>query len=184
MDLLEALTKRRSIRSYQEKEIPDDVLNRILEAGRQAPSWGNSQTWRYIIVRDKETREKLSQTGLTTTNRGVEAIKQAPICLAVCAETSRAGYRDGKPVTNKEGYWYMFDAGLTMQNMVLAAWAEGLGTCYLGGFDAGAAEKILGVPDGFSIVAMTPLGYPAENPPAKPRKQLSEIVMKEKFRSN
>ena len=184
MDLMAAILNRKSIRSYQGKQVPEDALNKILEAGRRAPSWTNSQTWRFIIVRDNATKEKLAQTALSAGNRGFEALKQAPVALVVCAELNKSGCRDGKPLTNKEGYWYMFDAGITMQNMVLAAWAEGLGTCYLGGFDADAVDKILGIPDGYAIVAMTPLGYPAEEPAAKPRKELSEIVMQEKFGSS
>lgn len=181
MELTETILNRRSIRSYQDKQVPEDALNRILEAGRQAPSWTNSQTWRFMIVRDKNTKEKLAQTTLIAGNRGLEALKQAPVNIVVCAELNKSGYRDGKPLTDKEGYWYMFDTGIAMQNMVLAAWAEGLGTCYLGAFDAVIAGKVLEVPTGYAVVAMTPLGYPAENPPAKPRKEFSEIVIQEKF---
>jgi nitroreductase len=75
----------------------------------------------------------------------------------------------------------MFDTALAMQNMVLAATALGLGTVYVGAFDSVAAERVLGVPEGYKVVSMTPLGYPDEDPKPRPRKELSEIVFKDRF---
>jgi len=183
MDVMEAVRKRKSIRAYKNTLVDDKTLNTVLEAARLAPSWGNTQTWRFIVVKDKDIKAKLIETSLRAGNRGIEAIRQAPIAIVACAEMNRAGCRDGQPVTDKEGYWFMFDVALAMQNLVLVAESLGLGTIYLGGFDAKKAGEILGVPAGYCVVAMTPLGYPDEQPEAKPRKELSEIVFYDRFDS-
>ena len=181
MELLQAIRERRSIRAYKSMPVDGNTLKMVLEAARLAPSWANSQTWRFIVVKDTQIKEQLIGTALRTGNRGFESIRQAPILIAVCAELNKAGYREGQPSTDKGGYWFMFDAALAMQNLVLAAQSLGLGTCYLGGFDAKKAEKILGVPEGYAMVAMTPLGYPDEKPEMRPRKELTEIVFYDKF---
>jgi nitroreductase len=94
---------------------------------------------------------------------------------------NRAGYRGGVPVTDKEGYWYMFDTALAMQNLVLTAHSLGIGTVIVGNFDAKKAAEILEVPEGYCVVAMTPLGFPAEEGRTPNRKELSEIVFNDKF---
>ncbi|MFH0847018.1 MAG: nitroreductase family protein [Chloroflexota bacterium] len=181
MELFQAIKERQSIRAYKSTPVDDATLNRILDAAHQAPSWGNSQTWRFIVVRDKGVKEQLASGVLRPGNRATEATKQAPVLVALCAELNKAGFRDGQPSTNKEGYWFMFDAGLAMQNLMLAAKSLGLGTCCLGGFDAAKAGQILGIPEGYAVVALTPLGYPDEKPEARPRKELNELVFYNKF---
>jgi len=183
MDVLEAIKKRKSIRAYKNNPVDDKTLSAVLEAARLAPSWGNTQTWRLIVVQDEGIRDKLIETSLIAGNRGFQACRQAPITIVACAETNKAGYRDGQPVTDKEGYWFMFDVALAMQNLVLTAESLGLGTVYIGAFDARKAEEILDVPEGFRVVAVTPLGYPDEQPEARPRKELSEIVFYNQFGS-
>ncbi len=183
MDIMEAVSKRKSIRAYKNTPVDDKTLATVLEAARLAPSWANTQTWRFIVIKDGGIKAKLIETALRAGNRGFEALRQAPIALAACAEMNRAGCRDGQPVTDKAGYWFMFDVALAMQNLVLVAESLGLGTVYLGGFDARKAEEILGVPAGYCIVAITPLGYPDEQPEAKPRKELAEIIFHDRFGS-
>ena len=183
MNVIEAVRKRKSIRAYKNTPVDDKTLNTVLEAARLAPSWANTQTWRFIVIKDSGIKAKLIETSLRVGNRGFEALRQAPITIAACAEMNRAGCRDGQPVTDKAGYWFMFDVALAMQNLVLVAESLGLGTVYLGGFDAQKAGEILGVPAGYCVVAMTPLGYPDEQPEAKPRKELSEIIFHDRFGS-
>jgi nitroreductase len=187
MELLEAINKRRSIRKFKTDPVEEEKLNLILEAGRQAPSWANTQCWRFIVVRDVDTIHRLADTGFgaggSMPNRATEAMRVAPLTIVVCAELGKAGcsYKEPRePVTDK-GDWFMFDAALAMQNMVLAATALGLGTVYIGAFDSVAAEKVLGVPTGCKVVSMTPLGYPDEDPKPRPRKSLDEIVFRDKF---
>ncbi len=180
MELIEAIMKRRSIRKQKADPIGDDALNQILEAGRWAPSWANTQTWRFIVVRDGTIKDKLAET-LRSGNPATDAVRNSPVTLAVCAEMNRAGCRDGAPVTDKEGYWYMYDSGLAMQNMVLTAHSLGIGTVIVGAFDAVKAAEILEVPEGYCVVAITPLGFPAEEGRTPQRKELPEIVFNDKF---
>jgi nitroreductase len=160
--------------------IDDESLEKILEAGRWAPSWANTQTWRFIVVRDNNIKNRLSEI-LSHNNPATDALRNSPITVVICSEMNRAGYRHGEPTTDKEGYWYMFDSGLAMQNMVLEAHSLGIGTVIVGNFDAKKAAEILEVPEGFCVTAMTPLGFPAEEARTPNRKELSEMVFNDKF---
>ncbi len=181
MDVTEAIEKRRTIRAYKTTPVDEKTLNKVLEAGRIAPSWGNTQTWRWVVVTDKILKDKLAEDVLRKGNNGTNAVKTAPIVIAACAELGKAAFRDGQPSTDKEGYWYMFDAGLSLENMVLTAESLGLGTMFIGGMDAKKAESLLSVPPGYACVILMVLGYPDEQPAARPRKEISEIVFKNKF---
>lgn len=174
MEVLEAIKTRRSIRRYTTDPVDDQTLATVLEAARWAPSWSNTQCWRFVVVRDSATKSKLAET-LDETNPAKDAIRSAPLVIAACAELGQAGRKDGEIVTDK-GDWFMFDVALAMQNLVLAAHSLGLATVYVGRFDAKEAARILAVPEGYCFVAMTPLGYPAETKNPRPRKELSEIV--------
>ena len=187
MDVVEAIKTRRSIRRYKPDPIDDRTLETVLEAARWAPSWKNSQCTRLIVVRDADTRAKLADSLIKVTvgdelrdNPSTKAILNAPVVIVACAELGRSGYDAGRLVTDK-GDWYMFDVALAMQNLMLAAHALGLGTVHLGQFDAQKVAAILGVPEGFAVVEMTPLGYPDHEAKAPPRKELSEIVFYEKY---
>ncbi len=189
MDILEAIRNRRSIRHYKTDPLDDKTVQTVLEAAHWAPSWGNIQCWRFITVRDPAIKSQVADTltKITIDNELVEnaaskAIKQAPILIVLCAETSKAGCGpDGTPVTDKGEYWYMFDIALAMENLTLAAHALGLGTVIVGNFDAAGAAKILEVPSGFCVVTMTPLGIPDRKGQVSPRKQLSDVIFKDKF---
>jgi len=187
MEALDAINKRRSIRRFKSTLVEDKKVEVVLEAARQAPSWANTQCWRFVVVRDVDMRNRLADTGFGVggahPNVATEAMRVAPVAIVACAELGKAGcsYKEPRePVTDK-GDWFMFDTALAMQNMVLAATALGLGTVYTGAFDSVAAEKVLGVPEGYKVVSMTPLGYPDEDPKPRPRKELDEIVFQERF---
>ena len=181
MDVLEAIKKRRSIRAFKSTPVDQKTLDTILEAGRLAPSWANTQTWRFVVIQDNSIKTQLADSATATGSRNNSVIKQAPVVIATCAELNKAGYRDGKPMTDKEGYWFMFDAALALENIVLEAQELGIGTLYIGAFDARKAEEVLGVPGGYSCVILLPLGYPDEQPEARLRKEIPEIVFKDKF---
>ena len=181
MEVMEAIRKRRSIRTYKSTPIDQKSLDTILEAGRLAPSWANTQTWRFVVVRDTKVKAELADKANAPGSRNNTVLKQAPVVIAACAELNRAGIREGKAVTDKEGYWFMFDSGLALQNMVLEAEELGIGTLYIGAFDAKKAASFLGVPAGYACVALLPLGYADEQPEARPRKSISEIVFNDKF---
>lgn len=173
MDLFTALETRRSIRRYTEDPVPEEKIIKILNAARIAPSWSNLQCWKFIVIRDAGTREKLSST-LPETNPAVKAMARAPVAIVMCGDPKASGRIDGKE-------YYLLDGGIAMQQLVLAAHAEGLGTCWVALFDEEKARQILNVPDTHKIVAMTPLGFPDASPNARPRKELAEIVFAEQW---
>ncbi len=181
MDVLEAIKNRRTIRTYKTTPVGQETLDIILEAGRLAPSWGNTQTWRWVVIQDQNLKMQIAEKVLRSGNRGTEAVKTAPVVIAACAELNRAGFREGQPTTDKGGYWYMFDAGLALENMVLAAESLGLGTLFIGGMDARKLESLLGVPSGYACVILMVLGYPDEKPAARPRKGVAELVFRDRF---
>ena len=179
MEVLEAIKTRRSIRKYKTTPVDDMTIELVLEAARWAPSWANTQCWRFIVVRNTNIKSELADI-VGANNRAAGAIREAPVVIVACAELGKAGYFNGESVTEK-GDWYMFDVALAMQNLVLAAHSLGLGTVHIGKFDAKLVADILQVPEGFCVVEMTPLGYPEEKPEVKPRQELSEIVFYDKF---
>ncbi len=163
MDVYEAIRARRSVRAYKDKPIPDDVLARVLEAARLAPSACNRQEWRFIVVKDRIKIGELAEAA-----NGQSFVAEAPVYLAFCATASRVmscGVDAG-----------IVDTSIPLAYVTLAAVAEGLGTCWLGAFDQGKTRKILGVPEDALVVGVTPLGYPAEVPAARSRKKLEDIV--------
>lgn len=187
MEVLEAIKNRRSIRKYKTTAVDDRTIETVLEAACRAPSWANSQCWRFVVVQDVDTRSKLAEALAIVSerpNRAIEAVRNAPVVIVACAELGRSGYymsEPRKPVTDKGDSWYMFDTALAMQNLTLAAYSLGLGTVYVGAFDAKKVAEILGVPEGFCVVSLTPLGYPDEEPPLRPRRELAQTVFYDKF---
>jgi nitroreductase len=209
MDVLKAIETRRSIRKYRPAPIDNKTLERVLEAARWAPSWANTQCWRFIVVRNVDIKSKLADTLIGITgkagqslqvgpdgepvapmkgvaqrpNKAAEAIRDAPVAIVACAEMGKSGYytKDpGEAVTDK-GDWFMFDVALAMQNLTLAAHSLGLGTVHVGAFNAKKVADLLAVPKGFAVVELTPLGYPDEQPAARKRKELTEIISYERF---
>ena len=176
MEVFEAIKTRRSIRHYKSEAIAEEKLSAVLEAARWAPSWGNTQCWRFIVVRDEATKSQLAET-LTWWNpaRSASTVTQAPVVIVACAELGKSGFKDGILSTDK-GDWYMFDVALALQNLALVAHSLGLGTLHLGAFDAQEAARILKVPTGVVVIEMIPLGYPERVGRTPPRKELSEIV--------
>ena len=179
MEILEAIRTRRSVRRYKTTPIDDKALELVLEAAHWAPSWSNTQCWRFIVVRDDKVKKELATT-VPKANRAHDCVENAPVTIVVCAEIGKSGYLGGKFIPDKNEWWYMFDAALAMQNLVLAAHSLGLGTLYTGWFDPEKAAGILGVPKGFTVVSMTPLGYPDLTPKTTPRRELSQTVSYDK----
>jgi nitroreductase len=145
MDVFEAIQKRHSVRAYLPDALPQDKLERILEAARLAPSAGNTQPWHFLVVTDQQTREKLSKGG-----GFARFVAEAPVVIVGC------GNRKASP------NWYVVDTAIALQNMVLAATAEGLGTCWVGSFDEGQVRGLLKIPEDFDVVALLTIGYSSE----------------------
>jgi nitroreductase len=180
MDILKTIQERRSVRKYKSDPVPEEIIFELLEAARRAPSWANTQIWRFIIIKDDNTKKLLSDT-LASNNPARNALTEAPLTICLAAKKGVSGFYKGQSSTNKGDYWFMFDAGIAMEHIVLAAWNFGLGTCHVGLFDAGQVEDILKIPDDYAIVEMTPLGYFDIVPAATPRKALNDIVYLNQF---
>jgi nitroreductase len=193
MELFEAINSRRSIRKYTNAPVDEKKINAILEAGRWAPSWANTQCSRFVVVRDAKVRAALGDAmvkmktpdGKEVAPPSVSAINTVPVVIVVCAAIGVSGAYPGAGsgsnyVTDK-GDWFMFDTALATENMVLAAHAQGLATVILGLFDAAKVEKAINLPKGYKVVAMFPVGVPAQEGKAPPRKELSEIAFKDQF---
>jgi len=178
-NLMEVIKARRSIRNYEDKMVSDDLLNQVLEAVQWAPSWANTQCWEIIVVKDAASKQKLQET-MGKGNPATKAIVSAPVVLAVCGKLKSSGYYK-EQVTTKFGDWFMFDLGLATQNLCLVAHDLGLGTVITGLFDHDQAGKILAVPEGYELVTLIPLGYPAKVSSAPKRRDISEFVHKEAF---
>lgn len=170
MQVMEAIRKRRSVRSYQPTEVEQEKLDLILEAARLAPSASNRQEWRFVIVKDKTTRQKLMSAA-----KGQSFVGEAPVVIACCAETNNHIMSCGQ-------LCYPIDLAIAIEHMVLEATEEGLGTCWIGAFYEDEAKKILNIPEEIRVVELLTLGYPAEELKVKKnRLSLEEIVMYDKW---
>lgn len=178
-DILKVIKERRSIRKFQSKPVSDELLNTILEAGRWAPSWANTQCWKVVIVRDESIKLQLQQT-LSEKNPAYKAIAEAPVVLALCGKKCLSGYYKGEVCTHF-GDWMLFDLGMFAQNVALCAHSLGLGTVIVSLLDHKKAGEILNVPEDYELVSLIPLGFPDQIPTPPPRKEIKEFVSYQKF---
>ncbi len=177
-DLHSAIRNRRSIRKYTNQPVEKEKLATILDAARWAPSWTNSQCWHFVVIEEPEL--KILAADYMHQNRAAQAVREAPILIVICAEIGKSGYYKGQKVTDKDS-WPIFDTALCTQNLALQAYALGLGTVIIGYFDAKAVAGLIKLPNGYMVVAMTPIGYPNEFPSTPPRKSLQEITHSNRF---
>ena len=169
MDVHEAIAKRYSVRSYQDKPVEAEKLARVLEAARLAPSGSNRQPWKFVVVTDADTR-----ANMVPACRDQQFVGTAPVVIAgVGLMPDRVMGCDvpGDPV----------DVAIALEHIALAAVAEGLGTCWIGAFHQDQVRQVLGVPDTAKVIEVMALGYPADQPRAKDRKPLEAIVCYERF---
>jgi nitroreductase len=169
MDVSVAIAGRRSIRAYQDTEVEEDKLRKVLEAARLAPSASNRQEWKFIVVRDAGTRTKLARAAL-----GQSFVAQAPVVIVACATEAERVMACGQST-------YTVDLSIACTHIILQAFELGLGTCWLGAFREDEVKKILGIPRHVRVVTMIPLGYPDQLPAARQRKSLDEIVCYESY---
>jgi len=179
MDIHECIATRRSIRVYREEAVPAASLEKVLAAIQWAPSWVNLQPWEVVVVDDRAMMAKLAEC-VPDTNPGKKALGMAPVVLAVCGRQGKSGFYANKPAT-AHGDWVMFDLGIACQNACLAAWAQGLGSLHLGLFNHEAAGQVLALPDDVKVYELIPLGVPAKEGKAPPRKDLKEFVHHNRF---
>lgn len=171
----ECITGRRSIRKFTDQPVSHELIEKIVATASFAPSWKNTQITRYIAV---EGEKKAALAKCTSIYAGNGAImEQAPMVIAVTAITGRSGYeRDGSFSTPKGTGWQMYDAGVASEAFCLAAYEQGLGTVIMGLFDEEDAAKVLELPADRELVALIPIGYPAEAPAAPRRKTVEDLL--------
>jgi nitroreductase len=175
--VFEAIKMRRSVRSYSSKQIPEDILNKVLSAMRYAPSACNIQPWKFVIVTRQDTKEKL-----ISACHGQRFIAEPPVVVVACGFPSKAYRRMGGSGNSAE-----IDVTIALDHLTLAAVEEGLGTCWIGAFSEPEVKRILGIPDSVKVVAIIPLGYPKDGASAfhpvdeSDRKPLSEIICCDKW---
>lgn len=167
MEVMEAIRSRRSVRAYTDTPVSREQLACFLEAIQLAPSWKNRQCCRVLVLTDRNRILRLGE--LLRGNPAPSVFETAPCFIVVTADPAQSGVRDDKP-------YYMTDAGIALENGVLAAESMGLGTCWIGAFTEAPIKEFLGIPESVRIVAFTPLGVPAECPEARPRRPLSELA--------
>jgi nitroreductase len=179
-DFMDIVRDRRSVRKYEDRAVPEEALDTVLESVRWAPSWANTQCWEIVVVTDRRVKEKLQATLPPKGNPAVKAVVDAPILLAVCGRLQHSGYYKNQAST-KFGDWFMFDLGIACQNICLTAKSLGLGTVVVGLFDHDKAGQVLGVPQGYELVVLIPLGYPAKISSAPKRREISEFMHTNSF---
>ena len=164
MDVFEAVRTILAVRQYKPDPVPDDVVRRVLEAGRLSASASNRQPWHFVVVQDRDTLGKIAE--IVTTGPYIAA---APLAIVVATEKSS---------------WGLSDASRAIQSMLLTAWADGVGSNWAGGPGIlDGLKPLLGIPDDLDVVAALPFGYPAVpvGSGKKVRKPLREIAHKERF---
>ena len=169
MNVYESINERRSVRAYQNQPVSGEVLTRILESARVAPSAKNRQAWKLVVVKDSQTRKKLAEAA-----NNQQFVGEAPIVIAAVGLTPNETMRCDIPTDP-------VDVAIAIDHITLAAVEEGLGTCWIGSFYQDKVRQILGIPSSYKVVELLTLGYPADSPRPKSRKSLEEIVCYEKF---
>ncbi len=159
MSFIDLILTRRSIRRYENKDISEEVLHQILETGRQAPSAANRQPIHFVIVNDHAILKILCDTLLSP------FVKYAPVAIFGCAVVKSL----------LTGKWAVIDTTIAMQNMVIAAWALEIGSCWIGACNEEKVKELLKIPDKWKMVALVTLGYPAEQPKPKAKKPFEEM---------
>jgi nitroreductase len=169
MDVLKVIQSRRSIRSYDSRDVEEDKLLRVLESGRLSPSAGNRQERVFIVIKDTKTRKLLSEAA-----KNQRFVAEAPVVIAACSV-------EKEYIMNCGQLAYPIDTAIAVDHMTLQAVEEGLGTCWVGAFDEEKVKELLNIPRDIRVVALLALGYPSTVPQPTPRKSLDEIVMWEKW---
>jgi len=171
MSVLEIIRKRRSVRKYKGDPIPQDVLLRVLEAARLAPSGKNYQPWKFIIAQEKGLKKKLAKASAEQ-----YFIAEAPLVIVACGFPDNCYSRMGRYMKS-----WSVDVAIALEHLILQAEEEGLGTCWIGSFEEQEVKDLLNIPEGVRVLALTPLGYPDQTPSDRGRKSLNEIISYDRY---
>ena len=204
MDVSEAIRKRRSIRKFKSDPIPEEKISLLLESARLAPSGTNTQPWRFIVIKDNDTKKKLQKAA-----HNQRHIKSAPVIIACCAdlkafkefpervdeliesgalpERTREVFvpylKKGMDTVTKDALMIAAAANvaIAVEHIVLQAVEIGLGTCWVRWYEDNKVKEILDIPDHVEVMALLPVGIPDEAPSPRPRLSLDKIVFSEKY---
>lgn len=172
METRACIETRRSIRKYEARPLPREVVESIVALAAYAPSWKNTQVARYTVITDRTVLEKIAEDCVLGFTHNAEIIRSCPALAVQSTVTGRSGYeRDGSFTTSQGTHWESFDAGISAQTFCLAAHDLGIGTCIMGIFDEKKLAEVIGLPEGERASALIPMGYPAEDPKAPKRKE-------------
>ncbi len=171
MGVLDVIRARRSIRASNRDSIPEEVLARVMEAARLAPSGKNLQPWKFILVRDKNKRMQLAEA-----SRQQYFMAKAPLIIVACGYPDRSYQRQGNYMSS-----WSIDVSIAVEHLMLQAQEEMLGTCWIGAFEETTVKTLLAVPEDVKVLALTPLGYPDEAPPDRGRRDLDRVVCYERY---
>ena len=172
MDVKEAISKRHSVRKYQDRDIPEDVIRELIDAARLAPSGHNTQPWRFFIIKDSETKKKLQMEKIFLQ----DFVCKSPLIIVCCADPAVYGKESVQDDPNNQRA--LRDLCIASSFLVLRATELGLGTCYVGWVDKEKIKSALNIPKGFVIPFVITAGYPTEQPKPTPRKTIDEIVLR------
>jgi len=177
--MLNIIQTRRSVRKFESKGVPDELIDLVLEKSGYSPSWANTQCWQVVVVRKNSLKKELSGI-VSPKNPATRAVSDAPVVLAICGQMGVSGFYKNQ-VTTKFQDWMLFDLGIFSQTLSLSAHALGLGSVIVGLFDHDKAGRILKVPEKIEVVTLIPVGYPSKIPKPPKRKSLSEFVFNDTF---
>ncbi len=173
MELFEAIKNRRSIRQFTNQAISEEMVEKLVDAARMAPTAGNAQSYQLVIVRQEAQKQRLSKAAY-----GQKQLQTASIVFVVCADLKKA--QESYAERGRSLYCIQDTAAVT-ENILLTACSLGLGTCWIGAFKEDDVKKVVNAPQDMRPVVMIPVGYPAESPAQRPRRQVSEFVHQETF---
>jgi len=168
MNVFEAIKTRRSVRKYKPQPIPEDHLKQIMTAAQLAPSAGNRQPWRFILVKDPDTKKQLG-----TAARNQTWISDAGVIVAALAMDKK------NPEISER--WAERDVMTAVEHMVLAAWELGYGTCWIGAFNEDQVKELLKVPKEMTVINLLPIGVPDQTPEPKGRKTIEELFHLDRY---
>jgi nitroreductase len=174
MDVKKAIEKRKSIRRFKEKEVPEKIIREIIDAARLAPSAHNLQLWNFVIVRDKKTKLKFKENNVFVQKE----MYSAPVVIVCC--TDKSAYSKHS-IKNLENSMNLVNLSLSSAFLVLRATELGLGTCFIAWCDKEKIKKVLEIPKQLIIPYVIVMGYPAEKPAPRSRKKLNEVIHFEKW---
>lgn len=176
MTAKECIKGRRSIRTFKPDAVSPELICELVETASFSPSWKNTQITRYVAVTG-DTKAKIAAECTDSWPKNADIINNAPLLMVQCFVKNRSGYeRDGSYSTAREDRWQMYDAGISAANFCDAAYEAGLGSVILGIFDFKKAGEILALPENIEAMALIPVGYPVEIPPAPKRKSVDELL--------